>query len=86
MSKALSLDDLWDSAPPATRTFEMPRWGNPEGGEFHSEDFGGIVEEERTFGGFTIPSKLRIGWYFGSDRFETEGEFFRCTVDEAEHR
>lgn len=68
------------------RSIKMPRWGNPEGGEFHSADFGGIVEEERTFGGYTIPSKLRIGWYFGSDRFETDGEFFRCAIDEAEYR
>jgi hypothetical protein len=68
------------------RSLKLPRWGNPEGKEFHATDFGAIVEEERTFGGYTIPSRLRIGWYFGSDRFETEGEFFRCTVDEAEYR
>jgi len=68
------------------RSIKMPRWGNPEGGEHHFVDFGGVVEEERTFGGYTIPSRLRIGWYFGSERFETEGEFFRCTVDEAEYR
>ncbi len=68
------------------RSLKMPRWGNPEGGEFHAADFGGVVEEERTFGGYTIPSRLRIGWYFGSERFKAEGEFFRCTIDEAEYR
>ncbi|MFL6261673.1 MAG: DUF6544 family protein [Thermoanaerobaculia bacterium] len=68
------------------RSIKMPRWGNPEGGELHSADFGGVVEEEGTFGGCIIPSKLRIGWYFGSDRFEREGEFFRCTLDEAAYR
>jgi hypothetical protein len=68
------------------RSLKMPRWGNPEGKDFHLADFGGAVEEERTFGGYTIPSRLRIGWYFGSDRFESEGEFFRVTVDEATYR
>ena len=44
------------------------------------------VEDECTFGEFTIPSKLRIGWYFGTDRFEPEGEFFRCMIDEVIYR
>lgn len=68
------------------RNMSMQRWGNPEGGEFHSVRFGAIVDDESTFGGYTIPTKLRIGWYFGTKRFETEGEFFRCTVDDATFR
>ena len=68
------------------RNTSMQRWGNPEGGEFHSVRFGAIVEDESTFGGYTIPTKLRIGWYFGTKQFETEGEFFRCTVDDATFR
>jgi hypothetical protein len=59
------------------------RWGNPEGHEFHYSDFGGVVEAEATFNGYTIPTRMRVGWHFGSDRFETEGEFFRVTIDEA---
>ncbi|MEX2380857.1 MAG: DUF6544 family protein [Opitutales bacterium] len=65
---------------------QLSRWGQPEGGEFRYEDFGGIVEKERTFGGYTIPSRIRVGWYFGAERFDTEGEFFRVTIDEAEFR
>jgi hypothetical protein len=68
------------------QTVTLQRWGNPEGTEFHAADFGGIVEQEGTFGGYTIPTHLRIGWYYGSDRFESEGEFFRVTVDEASYR
>jgi hypothetical protein len=45
-----------------------------------------VAEKEATFGGLTIPSQLRIGWHFGTDRFEPEGEFFRCTIDEASFR
>ena len=58
------------------------RWGNP-GGAFRYTDFGGIIEEEQTFDGYTIPTRLRVGWYFGTERFETEGEFFRVTLDKA---
>lgn len=64
------------------RNMSMQRWGNPEGAEFHSARFGAI-EDESTFGGYTIPTKLRIGGYFGTKRFETEGEFFRYIVDHA---
>jgi hypothetical protein len=61
----------------------LQRWGNPEGHEFHYENFGAKVESERTFGGYTIPDRLRIGWYFGTDKFESEGEFFRVQIDHA---
>jgi hypothetical protein len=68
------------------RSVSTLRWGNPEGKAYRELPFGGMAEEERRFDGFTIPSKLRIGWYFGGDRFESEGEFFRCTIDEAVYR
>jgi hypothetical protein len=68
------------------KTTKLPRWGNPEGAEFRDVDFGGILEEEGTFDGYTIPTRLRAGWYFGSERFEPEGEFFRATIDDAIYR
>ena len=68
------------------KTFKLPRWGNPDDAEFRYVDFGGILEEEDTFCGYTIPTRLRIGWYFGSERFESEGEFFRATIDNAIYR
>jgi hypothetical protein len=68
------------------KTAKLPRWGNPDGAEFRYVDFGGILEKEGTFGGYTIPTRLRIGWYFGSERFESEGEFFRATIDDAIYR
>jgi hypothetical protein len=64
----------------------LPRWGNPDGGVFRWVDFGGIVEEEGTFGGYTIPTRLRVGWHFHEGRFGPDGEFFRVTVDEAMFR
>jgi hypothetical protein len=68
------------------QSIKLQRWGNPEGAEFHNADFGGIVEQENTFGGYTIPTRLRVGWYYGSERFESEGEFFRVTIDDAIYR
>jgi hypothetical protein len=64
----------------------MQRWGNPGGGAFRLVDFGGVVGAEGTFGGYTIATRVRVGWYFGSPRFESEGEFFRATIDEARFR
>ncbi|MEX0822043.1 MAG: hypothetical protein WD021_07845 [Rhodothermales bacterium] len=34
--------------------------------------YGFEVEEERTFGGYTIPSRIRGGWWYGTDRFRDE--------------
>jgi hypothetical protein len=62
----------------------LERWGNPGGGPFRRLDFGARIEEERRFGAFTIPSRLRVGWHVDSDRFEADGEFFRATIDHAE--
>lgn len=67
-------------------SFRMPRWGNPGGGEFRLLPFGGVAEGGGTFDGYTIPTRVRVGWYAGTPRFEAEGEFFRATVDEAAFR
>lgn len=66
----------------------MMRWGKLDGEEeYRLHDFGGLVEEEATFGGYTIPTRLRVGWHIGDrERFESEGEFFRCTIEDAEFR
>ena len=65
------------------REVRMQRWGNPGGGGYRLVDFGVYADAERTFGGYTIPSRIRAGWFFGSGRFENESEFFRATIDEA---
>jgi hypothetical protein len=64
----------------------LTRWGNPDGEGFRALEFGGFSEGERTFGGVTIPNRLRAGWHFGTDRFYREGEFFRVTIDNASYR
>ena len=69
----------------------ISRWGNPDWfrrdkTEFHDYPFGAVISEETTFDGITIPTKLCLGWHFGTPRFEGEGEFLRVTVDKATFR
>ena len=79
--------DLGVDATGGVSTACIMRWGNPDEKKgFQIYPFGGIISDEKSFDGITIPSAMRVGWYFGSDRFETEGEFFRVTVDHAEFR
>jgi hypothetical protein len=70
----------------ALRQGRLPRWSNPDNTKFRFVDFGALVEAHRTFGGFTIPTRLRAGYYPGTPRFDSEGEFFRATVDDAAYR
>ena len=65
---------------------QLSRWGNPDDAEYRHVSFGAIVEERGTFSGVTIPTRMRVGWYFGADQFESEGEFFRVTIDHATWR
>lgn len=64
------------------QSINMPRWGNSEGSTFRYANFGGFVEREGTFGGYTIPTSVRAGWHFGTDKFESSGEFFRVVLDD----
>ena len=65
---------------------KLKRWGNPDGAEYHYADFGGFAQSEGAFDGYTIPTDLHVGWHLGTERFESEGEFFRCKIDHAEFR
>lgn len=69
-----------------TSSLALQRWGRPPGGTFGPYPFGAFVDEERSISGYTIPTKVRVGWHFGTPEFESEGEFFRATIDHAEFR
>lgn len=60
----------------------LQRWGKPGGGGFGYHPFGVTVEAERTFAGITVPSTVRAGWWWGTDR-QDEGEFFRARITDA---
>jgi hypothetical protein len=56
------------------------RWGDPGGdGRFGWHRFGGELTAHASFGGLTIPSAGRLGWFYGTDRWD-EGEFFRYRI------
>lgn len=58
------------------------RWGNPTPDDkWDYIPMGGKCYAERTFGGFTIPSKVGAGWWFGSEQYF---EFFQGTIEQAE--
>ena len=65
----------------------VSRWGNPDGGAFNEWPFGAYIDQEATFGGYTIPARLRVGWYFDDPaRFDAEGKFFEVAIDDATYR
>jgi len=66
---------------PAGRLREVVvnRWGNPGGEPYGRYPFGVSVEAESAFGGITIPSHFRAGWWWGTSRQEA-GEFFRAGI------
>lgn len=62
----------------ALQSVSMPRWSNLNSPMFGYIAFGAAVDEERTFQGYTIPTKVRVGWQ--------GDEFFRATIDDAVYR
>jgi hypothetical protein len=53
-----------------TKESVLQRWGNlTDDGSFQYIPYGGEVEEERTFGGYTIPTRVRGGWWYGTDKY-----------------
>jgi hypothetical protein len=52
------------------RSVQLERWGDRnEAGHYAPIPFGMDVLEERDFGGYTIPSRIAGGWWYGTDRF-----------------
>jgi hypothetical protein len=63
----------------------VERWGNPDGAPFGRYPFGVSIEAESEFSGITIPSVLRAGWWWGTER-QAAGEFFRAQITSAVFR
>ncbi|MCU1461113.1 MAG: hypothetical protein JWO37_1188 [Acidimicrobiales bacterium] len=60
----------------------MQRWSAPDKRPWGRYPCGGIVDAEATFDGITIPSRLRVGYWVGTDQWP-RGEFFRCAITDA---
>jgi hypothetical protein len=62
------------------RSLVFYRWGDPDNtGAWSLHPCGCEVTEYATFDGVTVPSAGRVGWFFGTDRWE-QGEFFRYRI------
>ena len=61
----------------AVRSVSALRWGNAGQDAFGYIPFGGHIHAERTFGGLTVPSRLSVGWWFGTPRDEP---FFEAEI------
>jgi hypothetical protein len=58
------------------------RWGDKTAdGRYAAIPFGGEYSAETTFGGYTIPSQMGAGWWFGTERYF---EFFQVTLEQAQ--
>jgi hypothetical protein len=54
----------------------LPRWGDKtESGEYAAIPFGVKALEEATFAGYTIPSHIRGGWWYGTPRYFPFADF-----------
>jgi hypothetical protein len=56
------------------------RWGDPDNtGTFSLHPMGGEFTGHETFDGVTVPDAGKLGWHYGTDRWN-EGEFFRYRI------
>ena len=61
---------------------QMERWGDPNNtGTWALHSFGFEATARATFGGVSIPSQGRVGWFPRTERW-TGGEFFRFALTE----
>lgn len=57
----------------AAKSVQMERYGNEGRKDWGTTPYGFTVEAEKAFGDYTIPTKFRGGWWFGTSRF-VEGD------------
>jgi hypothetical protein len=61
----------------------VQRWGNlTDDGSYRYIPYGGPVEAEGTFGGYTIPTRAKAGWWYGTDQYL---EVIHLTVESARY-
>jgi hypothetical protein len=65
----------------AVRSSSVMRWDNGQHGLQGYIPCGAEVHAERHFGGITIPSRLSVGWWFGTPRWKP---FFEAEILAAE--
>jgi hypothetical protein len=71
----LAIDDTG-----AVLSVSVMRWGNVYQNDYGYIPFGGNVTAERRFGDFVLPSRVSVGWWFGTERF---APFFEAKILDA---
>jgi hypothetical protein len=66
------------------RAVSIERWGNATvDGEYAAIPFGADVLAESTYEGYTVPSRLDVSWWYGTDR---AFNFFRAGLVDVSYR
>jgi hypothetical protein len=61
----------------AAQSVSLDRWGNVGQQGFGYIPFGADILAEQRFGDYTIPSRMTVGWWYGTPRFEP---FFEAII------
>jgi hypothetical protein len=61
----------------AVQSVNLQRWGDAGEKTFGYIPFGGDILTEQRFGDFALPSRLRAGWWHGTERFSP---FFEAAI------
>ena len=61
----------------AVQSVSLDRWGNVGQQGFGYIPFGADILAEQRFGDYTIPSRMTVGWWYGTPRFEP---FFEAII------
>jgi uncharacterized protein DUF6544 len=64
----------------AVRSIWALRWNDGSEGERGRIPFGGDVLAERTFGSLTLASRVSVGWWYGTPRYDP---FFEAEIESA---
>jgi hypothetical protein len=60
----------------------IDRWSRPRGKKWGDCPFGGFVGDELDFDGIRIPTTMRVGYFFGTERWPKD-ESYRATITSA---
>lgn len=53
------------------REVTLPRWGNATDDQtYRYIPYGATITEGRAFGGYTIPTRITAGWWYGTERYQ----------------
>lgn len=58
----------------------LPRWADETESDWQYIPFGGKIEAEKTFSGYTVPTNIIAGYWFGTEKYRP---FFQSCIEQA---